>query len=312
MGVNNTLCQLGSVLAEWERDTVSIRSVTVSDEGGSGDSTEAEVALEAPLADGDSETVVDCTPSVTANGTLGITVETGLSVPGDEVVSEVTPVDVALQRDGVAEVTVSLTLEDHDGYSTALDTGNHEGESTTSDATEATGPQLAESTETTQNPSRARNRDVAPFEDSELLQEVYDTHDTFAEMAEALDMDVTGETVRRYMIDHDIHQPNSYRTESPETTDGAVAEEEMVVLSDGLGLPESVEVEDLIDTVNRANTIYEVKEDLDMERMEAHSMLKDLNLVDLVMGRLSNDRSCDITREDVIDRLRETSKARET
>jgi len=300
MGVNNTLCQLGSILAEWERDTVTLRSVTVSDEGGTAERKTAEVAVEAPIADADSETAVDCTASVTADETLGVTVETGLSVPESGCIDEFEPVDVGLTEDGMVALTVQFTLADSDGDDDV------EGASRT-DSVE----KVEDGSEVDARESTTGTRDVAPFNDPELLQEVYDTHDTFAEMAGALEMDVTGETVRRYMIDYDIHQPNSYRTESPETTESTAGnDEETVVLSDGLGLPETVEIEDLIETVNGANTIYEVKEDLDMERREAHTMLKELNLVDLVMGRLNSDRSCDITREDVVDRLRETSRSR--
>jgi len=302
MGVNNKLCQLDSLLDEWDRESVTVRSVTVSDEAGSADSTTAEIELETPLTNDteSNETVVECTPSTTANGTLGVTVETDLPIPESELVREVEPADATLTPAGAAEVTVTLTLSDGDSASGAADARSASGgeQRASTDA-----PERQEST------TGRTTRDYAPFKDPELLQEVYDTHDTFAEMAEALEMDVTGETVRRYMIDYDIHQPKSYQTES---TESLGSDEEMLVLSDGVGLPDNVEVEELIETVNESNTIYEVKEDLDLERKEAHEILKKLNLVDLVMGRLSNDRNRDITREDVIDRLRETSHARAT
>jgi len=48
-----------------------------------------------------------------------------------------------------------------------------------------------------------------PYRDPTRLQEVYDEYETFAEMTEALDVDVTPQTVRRYMIKHDIHTPAS-------------------------------------------------------------------------------------------------------
>ena len=49
--------------------------------------------------------------------------------------------------------------------------------------------------------------DVEPYQDPELLQEVYEQHETFTEMTEALDVDVTPQTVRRYMIEYEIHEP---------------------------------------------------------------------------------------------------------
>lgn len=303
MSVNDTLCQLGTLLDDWDREAVTVRSVTVSDEGESAGSTTAEVELETPIANAteSDETVVECTPSTTASGTLGVTVETDLSIPESELVLEAEPVDATLTPAGAAEVTVTLTLSDR------------ESESATEDSWSASGGEQRESTDVADRQESATGgttRDNAPFKNPELLQEVYDTHDTFAEMAETLEMDVTGETVRRYMIDYDIHQPKSYQTDSTESP--GPDEEEMVVLSDGVGLPDNVEVEELIETVNRSNTIYEVKEDLDLERKEAHDILKKFNLVDLVMGRLSNDRNRNITREDVIDRLRETPHAQAT
>ena len=131
-------------------------------------------------------------------------------------------------------------------------------------------------------------------------------------MAETLDMDVTAETVRRYMIDFDIHEPNSYDTgesdgdRAPEPDD---VEQTPPVLSDGIGLPEDITVETLIDTVERSNTIYEVKRDLGVDREDALEVLRECNLLDLVMCRLATEAERDISREDVIERLRAASTA---
>ena len=146
-------------------------------------------------------------------------------------------------------------------------------------------------------------REVPPFKDPDLLASVYDSCDTFAEMAAELEMDVTAETVRRYMIDYDIHEPDTYRTSGA----SAAAADDQVVLSDGIGLPDDVTAEDLVETVERSNTIYEVKQDIDIERDDALEMLQDLNLLDLVVGRLSTEGEREVTREDIVDRLREAS-----
>ena len=316
MVIGSTLCQLGRFLDEWAGDVASVRSVTVSDEAGlgAGESITAEVTLEMPVVvSGGSDRMVGCTPSV-RDGVLELRLETGLSVTehtGDYEV-DIEPVEATPHTDGTATVTVSLTLSGIDGAGSDELAADRQGSA----------PQVRsppeEREEIVRDPdaeAETESRDIPPFRDPELLQEVYDAHDTFAEMADALEMDVTGETVRRYMIDHDIHQPNSYRANSaPASTTPAEStvaddQEEMVVLSDGIGLPDGVSVEDLIETVSRSNTIYEVKEDLDLERMEAHAMLKELNMVDLVLGRLSNDTGRDITREDVVERLREVSQA---
>lgn len=49
--------------------------------------------------------------------------------------------------------------------------------------------------------------DVAPYRDPTRLQQVYDEHDTFAEMAAAFDRDVSAQTVRRHAVDLGIHDP---------------------------------------------------------------------------------------------------------
>lgn len=48
---------------------------------------------------------------------------------------------------------------------------------------------------------------VPAYKDPEALRTAYDACDTFPEMTEALDADVTSETVRRYMVEYDIHDP---------------------------------------------------------------------------------------------------------
>jgi len=146
----------------------------------------------------------------------------------------------------------------------------------------------------------SEGRDLPPFKDPDRLAEVYESCETFAEMAETLEMDVTAETVRRYMIDFDIHEPDTYQT-------GGDGPENRVVLSDGIGLPDDVDAEDLVETVERSNTIYEVKQDIDIDRDDALEMLQELNLLDLVVGRLATEGERDITREDIVDRLREAS-----
>lgn len=49
---------------------------------------------------------------------------------------------------------------------------------------------------------------VPAYKDPEALRTVYERHDTFPEMTEALSVDVTSETVRRHMIKYDIHDPS--------------------------------------------------------------------------------------------------------
>jgi len=49
---------------------------------------------------------------------------------------------------------------------------------------------------------------VPAYKDPEALRAAYEACDTFPEMTEALGADVTSETVRRYMVEYDIHDPS--------------------------------------------------------------------------------------------------------
>lgn len=51
------------------------------------------------------------------------------------------------------------------------------------------------------------------YKDPEALARVYETYDSFTQMTEALGVDVTSETVRRYMIQFDIHDPSDSTTD---------------------------------------------------------------------------------------------------
>lgn len=56
--------------------------------------------------------------------------------------------------------------------------------------------------------------DAPPHRDPERLRAAYDEHDTFAEMRDALDTDVTAQTVRRNAMKLGIHDPDDGSTES--------------------------------------------------------------------------------------------------
>jgi hypothetical protein len=79
------------------------------------------------------------------------------------------------------------------------------------------------------------------------------------------------------------------------------------VVADGIGLPDDVTVETLIETVKRSNTIYEVRRDIGIEHDDALEMLRELNLLDLVVGRLATEAERDISHDEIVDRLRGAS-----
>jgi hypothetical protein len=46
------------------------------------------------------------------------------------------------------------------------------------------------------------------YQDPQRLRAVYEANETFEDMKEALDVDVTAQTVREYMIEYEIHNPS--------------------------------------------------------------------------------------------------------
>lgn len=210
-----------------------------------------------------------------------------------------------------------------------------------------------------------RRPDVPPFADEEYLQAVYDAYDTFAEMADELDMDVTTETVRRYMIDAGVHRPTRYNvgsreaetdsdepdgTGGPDTstegdrshdqaetsgahtatatpadedatdspTDGAEEagpqpdspgddDAGPIMIADGIGLPEDLSVDEFIEIVRSSRTVYEVKRQMHVDWEAARDILAEYNLLDLVMGQLAMESDLYVSRDEVVQRIRESA-----
>ncbi|WP_380676943.1 hypothetical protein [Salinigranum sp. GCM10025319] len=337
-------------------------------------------------AEGDAAPLSLAAPTVGDDGTLRLTFEsTDALVPAAEGVT-VEPATVTGGADGTLTVVLSVSVrtdansatdvDEADGAVEARDPAASLGDDTEAgdesedrpgeegrNAREPNKGSVAPENGTADTSATEHDREVPPFRDPDLLAEVYDSCGTFAEMAEELGMDVTGETVRRYMIDAGVHQPNTYDTgtagdeDANESTTGsdegaepgpgveddretepesetepkpesdpatgsvegggrrvtggdeaADASESPVVLADGIGLPNDVTVETLVETVKRSNTIYEIEREIGVDREDALDVLRELNLLDLVVGRLATEEERDdISREAVIERLREAS-----
>ena len=166
----------------------------------------------------------------------------------------------------------------------------------------------------------ARNEAVPTYEDQPYLRAIYREYETFSEMRAVIDMDVSTETVRRYMIDAGVHDPNSYETSGDGTDDGgrqavasreesaapagadAIPDEQLV--TDGVGLPEGLALEDLLDAVVDASTVYEVTRRLDVDQRRTRELLEQLDLLELVMHRVADDHEREVTYGEVADRLR--------
>jgi len=164
----------------------------------------------------------------------------------------------------------------------------------------------------------ARNEAVPTYEDRNYLRAIYREYDTFSEMRAVIDMDVSTETVRRYMIDVGIHDPNSYETSGngsddggrqavpsrEESADGADAIPDEQLVTDGVGLPDGLALEDLLEAVVDASTVYEVTRRLDVDQRRTRELLEQLDLLELVLHRVADDHEREVTYGDVADRLR--------
>ena len=338
VGVSNALRELADVLDEYDSGNV----VAVESTGSADDESTVTARVELPIStepsDGDRATVGLSNARMNADGNLTIalcSVDSLASPPGDVAIE---PTDLTLTDDRPSTVTLAVSVpldssrsvddpaheddaERRDELTASVSTGVRtvgdaesetgtvgdaaRGDASVADASvEAGGDVNSSDAETA-----VTDRDVPPFRDRQLLAEVYESCDTFAEMTDELGMDVTPETVRRYMVDHDIHQPNSYETGDEQVdrqaSEQAEDQQPPVALPDGIGLPDDVTVDSFIETIKRSNTIYEVKRDVGIPQEDALDMLRELNLIDLVVGRLATEGERDIAREDIVERLRE-------
>ena len=240
--------------------------------------------------------------------------------------------------DGEPLVTVDLTIEPPED-------GPPEPETTETNTDDAAETSPREAVAGAEGPAASspgdcleaiRDESVPPYEDAEYLQALYDAHDTFSEMSEEIVMDVSGETVRRYMIAADVHDPATYETAAeaarsgsqPRPSDdaadgsdgdssrpaandkreGASLPDEQLV-ADGIGLPEDVGITDVIEAVVGSATVYEVERELDLEGERVRGLLRRLDLLDLVLRRIDDGDRRGVTYEEASRRVRQCTSA---
>ena len=80
------------------------------------------------------------------------------------------------------------------------------GETETAPVGDATSEPTTESDDQTSSSTESQG-EIPKYQDPEQLAAVYDEDTTFEEMRQALDVEVTAQTVRKYMIKHGIHEP---------------------------------------------------------------------------------------------------------
>lgn len=154
----------------------------------------------------------------------------------------------------------------------------------------------------------ARDDSIPAFEDTAYLRRLYETHDTFAAMSEAFEMDVSAETLRRYTIQAGVHDPDSYGTNDGSDADDPDPDPEGAtrpadeLLADGLGLPADLTVADVADAVVDARTPHEAARGLGLDHDRTRTLLRRLGLHEFVYGRVEAGPQC--SRDAVVSRLR--------
>ncbi|MFC4440108.1 MULTISPECIES: hypothetical protein [Natrialbaceae] len=295
--------------------------------------------------------------SVSADGTVVVTFSLGFEAdPEPNAVDPVASTDPELDSDTDATPADSDRRRPNPASAeTATETSSPARGTSTTPASEAEDEDETEreaklgiEPETERELEDARNEDLPPYEDVEYLQCLYDSLDTFAVMADVLEMDVASETVRRYMIDAGIHDPASYDTTSEEDAQPAMVEAEgsaaeadgqqsdadpttaadesdsesaqpeeihpaehvpeKPLLADGAGLPDDVDVDELMDAIESSMTLYDVHRQLDLDRSQTRELLERLDLIDLVVKRVydSNAPERSPSRDEIASRIRES------
>ncbi|WP_420182938.1 hypothetical protein ACNO8S_16705 (plasmid) [Haloarcula sp. KBTZ06] len=336
---------------------VSLRSGGGADEGLSPetanltDSGDLEVtfspsATELPSTAGTSLSIGDASATVTDDGLL-LTVELTIDAMGAP--DEAASVDCGPDQASPADATTvrAVSSAGTDGGTSLADSaisdaesvsegGDGTRESPQSDGAATAAPQSGGENDSESGPFAAvRDDSVPPYEDTDYLQALYDECDNFREIAEQIQMDVSSETVRRYMIEADIHVPNTYNTSSddekePSAKSGTSDEDEQVnmvepvsaespgpaeesvgelpdeqLVTDGIGLPADVQLQDVADAVIDSDTVYEVQRCLSLDRGQTRDLLEQLNLLDLVLCRLADEPDHAVSYGTVASRIRQ-------
>jgi len=329
MGLQTSFDVLSDVIEQYESSGRSVRNVEATT-GAVGDVLE--VTMDVPVSicpASDGAGSPDVTPeaaSLAEDG--GLVVE--FSTPGLGVFSATGAAVSAEQRgvqvaDDGLRATVSLTVDP---------AGDERAPSASPGSADRGDGGLGAEPDAAASLAAVRDDSVPPYEDTRYLERLYETCETFAEMSREIEMDVSSETVRRYMIEAGVHDPDSYGTgasdggsgpDSPATDEAepgagggggdgdgddpaadpieTIASEQLV--ADGIGLPGDLAIEDVADAVVDAMTIHEVHRRLGIGRECTRDLLKQLNLIDLVSRRVGDNPERSVTYEEVASRIRQ-------
>lgn len=293
MDLGTSLDVVGDVVDAWESGGWPVRTVETNC---GEEAVRASIDLVVPFCPaGEESGPAPTAASLTGTGTVEVEIPATLPDLPDETGTAVSTEDRTARVDG-GDVVLSIDLSIDPSGGTAdgterRDTGDRAETASGSADVECQGSsdRTVADTDAAASPA-VRDESVPPYDDVEYLEWLYDSCDTFAEMSRLIELDVSAETVRRYMIEAGVHDPATYDTADQDPSAGAsdggavIAEEHLV--ADGIGLPAELTIEDIADAVVESDTVYEVTRSLGLEQARTRDLLRQLNLLDLVLGHL--------------------------
>jgi len=335
MGLHDAFDILSDIVEQFDGRDRPVRGVEVTTETERSDTLrvtmQVPVSLCAASSDGVESSLSPQRASLADTGGLTVTVAVSDLLPDLAATESVVDIDEQAVHVEDRELIMTVSFSIEPGVSTAtgpgLDVGGQHERHSEGD-TEPAGASLEARL------SATRSDDVPPYADTEYLSCLYESCGTFTEMSEHIEMDVAAETVRRYMIEAGIHDPDSYDTAAQEPcpdADAATKESTPVAgepepavddaeptpspsapepvpdeqfVTDGIGLPDGVAVEDIVDAVVDSTAVYEVERALDLDHGQARDLLRQLNVLDFVLHRLDSPQQ-DVSKNDVVRRIRQ-------
>lgn len=299
---------LSAVVDGYESRGLRIETVdATTDDGGAG-GVHATVAVGLPpsvLFAAGEDAAADAT-AVVDDGTLR------MSFPVDDLVL------APASRPGVVSTSVESARATADGVvatvALVVDPSPDEAESDAPDGSEETVPTSAGDETATDGGAcdalaAVRDDTVPPFEDVPYLRRLYERCDTFTAMTRLFETDVSAETVRRYMIEAGVHDPDSYGTTAEsDAGDEAEARAETATVDDlvaaTVDAPADLTVADVAEAVVDARTIHEVHRRIGIDQESTRDLLRRLDLLDLVTSRIDAAPDRRISPEEVAARIR--------
>jgi hypothetical protein len=274
---------LSAVVDGYESRGLAVETVDATTDGGS---VHATVEVAVPLGAGD-ETAAG-SAVVTGAGDVRVEVPASdLCRPASrpDVVSAT--VEAARVTDGAVVATVDVVVDPTASASESPVEPVADGSGETDECSTGTAGRLA----------AVRDESVPPFEDVPYLRRLYERCDTFAAMTRLFETDVSAETVRRYMIEAGVHDPDSYATDEADAT-----AEDLPV--DGADVPDDLTVGAVADAVVDARTTYEVSRRVGLDLDQTRDLLRRLDLLDLVTARIDAAPDHRASTEEVAARIR--------